>query len=51
MQQSDASIEVKQINGKALEVALLPNTALNRSLSYLLKDDLSSPYWLLKKEV
>ena len=49
VQQSDASIEVKQINGKALEVALLPNTALNRSLSYLLKDDLSSPYWLLKK--
>ena len=49
VQQSDASIEVKQINGKALEVALLPNTALNRSLRYLLKDDLSSPYWLLKK--
>jgi len=49
VQQSDASIEVKQINGKALEVALLPNTALNRNLSYLLKDDLSSPYWLLKK--
>ena len=49
VQQSDASVEVKQINGKALEVSLLPNTALNRSLNYLLKDDLSSPYWLLKK--
>ncbi len=49
VQQSDASIEVKQINGKALEVPLLPNTALNRSLSYSLKDELSSPYWLLKK--
>ena len=49
VQQSDASVEVKQINGKALEVSLFPNTALNRSLNYLLKDDLSSPYWLLKK--
>ena len=50
VQQSDASIEVKQINGNALEVALLPNTVLNRSLRYLVKDELSSPYWLLKKE-
>ena len=49
VQHSKTPIEITQINGKTIATSLTPNNALNRSIALALKDELSSPYWLLKK--
>ena len=49
VQQSDAKIEIKQVNGNTIDFSLIQNTALNRNLILKLDENLSSPYWLLKK--
>ena len=43
--QSDAKIEIKQVNGNTIDFSLIQNT-LNRNLVLKLDENLSSPYWL-----
>ncbi len=47
--QSNETVILKSVNLRPMDFSMPTNTAVNRSIVLDLKENLSSPYWLLKK--